>query len=262
MPPDRRISTAAARPAASSAHDAGGHAETASAAPSATDRASAAVCGQPGRGGSGGRRRCQDERLDHPRHALLGQRRRDVAGDRLDLGRGGRHDRAVPDLGQHLDVVPLVADREDRPERDTEPARQPAHRATLRHARRDELDEMRVADRDLGPTGEQGTREWRDLGRERRLAGAHHLGDRMPDRRDQVVLEPRAGPHERGVFVGARIVRADDEPLEVVEMRVEPLGASPDDDLARDLGRQRGVHEQAARSLGARAGISRMSAPW
>ena len=157
----------------------------------------------------------------------------------------------MPDLGEHLDVVPLVTDREDRPERHPEPPREPAHRATFRDPRRDELDEMRVADHDLGPAGEQGTREWRDHRRERRLTGAHHLGDRMTDGRDQVVFEPWTGPHERGVFIGAWIVRADDEPLEVVEMRIESLGTRPDDDLARDLGRQRGVHEEAARPLGA-----------
>ena len=85
---------------------------------------------------------------------FLGQRRRDVAGDRLDLGRRGRHRGPVADLGEHLEVVALVADRQDLPQRDAEPAGEPADRPALRHARRDELEELRVADRHVGPAGE------------------------------------------------------------------------------------------------------------
>ena len=95
------------------------------------------------------RRSGQHQRLDHPGDALVLERRGDVPGDRPDGGRSARHRRAVTDLGEHLDVVPLVADRQGRAELHPETARQPADGSALGHARRDELEELRVADRDV-----------------------------------------------------------------------------------------------------------------
>ena len=102
-----------------------------------------------------------------------------------------------------------------------------------------------MADGHVGTAGEMGAGERRDLGRERRLARAHDLGDRVGDRGDQVVLHARRHAHERPVLVGARVVGADDEPLEVVDVRVEPVGSGPADDLPRDRGRHRRVDQEA-----------------
>ena len=68
--------------------------------------------------------------------------------------RGRRHRDAVTGLLDHLEVVVLVAHRQRLLERDPEPAGEPAQGPALRHARREELEELRVADRDLGPAGE------------------------------------------------------------------------------------------------------------
>ncbi len=65
--------------------------------------------GVPRRGLRGG----EHELLDQLRRALLGQRRRDVAGRGADRAGARRHRRAVADPGEHLQVVELVADRED-----------------------------------------------------------------------------------------------------------------------------------------------------
>ena len=168
---------------------------------------------------------------------------------------------AVADLGEHLDVVPLVADGQHRTERHLEPASEPADCSALGDPRRDELDEVRVADRHVGKAGEPHARQRCDLGRERRLAVAHDLRDRVADRRDEVVLAVGRVTHERRVLVGERVVGADDEPLEMVDVRVEAMLARPDDDLACDRRRQRRVDEHPARAAAdVAAGISRMSA--
>ena len=49
---------------------------------------------------------------------------------------------------------------------------------------------------------------------------------------EQVRDELRAGTHERRVVVGARVVGPEDEPLEVVDVRVEAVLAGPVEDLA------------------------------
>ena len=49
-----------------------------------------------------------------------------------------------------------------------------------------------MADRHVGTSGEMGAGERRDLGRQRRLAGAHDLCDRVGDRRDEIVLHGSA----------------------------------------------------------------------
>ena len=80
---------------------------------------------------------------------------------------------------------------------------------------------------------------------------------------DQVGHELGVGAHERGVVVGARVVGPQDEPLEMVDMRVEAMRAGPGQDPPRDLGRQRRVHGAACRAAASRVrGIARISPPW
>ena len=90
------------------------------------------------------------------------------------------------------------------PERDAEPAGEPADRPTLRHARRDELEEVRMAHGHVGQPGEPGPGQRRDLGRERRLAGAHDLGDRVADRRRRGRPRDRGGEPMNAVYSSAR----------------------------------------------------------
>ncbi len=106
-----------------------------------------------------------------------------------------------------------------------------------------------MADRHVGPTREVGPRDQRELARQRRLADRQDLGDRVPDRAGEVRHELGASAHERAVVVGVGIVGAQDEPFQVVEVRVHPVGAGPFHDLASDLGPDRGVHEQAPEPL-------------
>ena len=201
--------------------------------------------GQALRGGAGIGRRGQDKRLDHARHAFLGHRRRDVAGGGQDGPRRGRHRRPVADFGEHLQVVPLVADRQRRPHRHAKAARQPADRAALRHAGGHDLEEPRVADGHVRAAGEPGPGERRELDRQRRFADGQDLGHRVADRTDEVGHELRPGTHERAVVVGVGVVLAEHEPLEVVDVRVQPVGAGPFHDLAGDLGPDGRVHEEA-----------------
>jgi hypothetical protein len=60
----------------------------------------------------------------------------------------------VPNLADHLQVVVLVADGEALGKRYAETAGQPADAEPLRDARGKELQEARMAQRDLGPAGE------------------------------------------------------------------------------------------------------------
>ena len=94
----------------------------------------------------------EHELLDQLGSALVGERRRHVAGDRSNGRRGMRHGSAMAGGGDHLDVVELVADREDVGQRDAGPASHAT--ATPLDARSQELKEARVADRHLGPAGE------------------------------------------------------------------------------------------------------------
>jgi hypothetical protein len=148
-------------------------------------------------------------------------------------------------LGQHLDVVPLVADGQYGAQRDPEPASKPADGSTLRNPRRGELEEARMADGHGGHAAEPLASEWCQLGRQGWLARGEDLGDRMPDRVDEVAGQLRVAADERAVLVGPRIVEPDDQALEVVEMWVEPAFARPRHDLASDRGTHRRVDEQA-----------------
>ena len=103
-----------------------------------------------------------------------------------------------------------------------------------------------MADRHVGATGEGGPGQRQELGRQRRLTRAHDLGDRVGDGRDEVVLEVRPRAHERRVLVGPRVLGPDDEPLEVVEVRIEPARPRPDHDVPRDVRGQGRVDQQAA----------------
>ena len=107
--------------------------------------------------------------------------------------RRGRHRRPVADLGEHLEVVPLVADGERRAERDPEATGEPPDGAALRHARRDELEEARVADRDVRPSGEGRDRARGHLGRERRFADREDLRHRVLDRVERGWARARPG---------------------------------------------------------------------
>ena len=119
-----------------------------------------------------------------------------------------------------------------------------------------------MADRHVGAPREVGPGERRELARQRRLAHRQDLRDRVPDRAGEVRHELGPGAHERAVVVGVGIVRPEDEPLEVVEVRVHPVGAGPLDDLAGDRAPDRGVDEQAPDTPRPPSGIARMSPPW
>src|SRR6185503_19758761 len=123
------------------------------------------------------------------------------------------------------------------------PTSEPADRAPLRYARVHELQEARMRDRDVRSTLEVRAGYRRHVDRQRRLADGQHLRDRMRDRFDQVVDELGAGTHECRVVVGPRVVGAEDEALQVVDMWIEAVLARPADDLARDVALDRRVQE-------------------
>ena len=103
----------------------------------------------------------------------------------------------------------------------------------------------------VGTAREALARQRRKLARQRRLADRQDLGDRMADRIDEVTGQLRIPADERAVVVGVRVVRPEDQPLEVVEVRIEPALPGPGHDLAGDLGRHRRVDEQPAEPVGA-----------
>ena len=161
-----------------------------------------------------------DELRPRPRPSSGG---RDVARHGAHLGRRARHGRPVADLGEHLEVVPLVADRERRASGHAQPPRQPADGTALRRPRRDELEESRVARSSRRPRPANAARGDRRHDRSGSVGsptastfvtGWSIAGDEVRDE-----LRPRA--HERGVVVGPRVVGAQDEPLEVVDVRIE-----------------------------------------
>ncbi len=101
-----------------------------------------------------------------------------------------------------------------------------------------------MRDRHVSPTGEFGTGKRRDLGRDRRLAHGEDFRDRMIDRREQVRDELGVRPHECRVVVGLGVVGAKDEPFEVVDVGVEPVGTRPSEDRPCRLRRQGRVQQQ------------------
>ena len=90
-----------------------------------------------------------------------------------------------------------------------------------------------------------------EVARQRRLAGSEDLGDGMADRVDEIAGQLRIPADERPVLVGTRVVRPDDQALEVVEVRVETAIPCPGHDLAGDVGPHRRVDEQATDPVGA-----------
>ncbi len=78
-----------------------------------------------------------------------------------------------------------------RAERHPHPPREPADGPALGDARCDELEEPRVADRDVGDARERGRGQRRHLGGHRRLADGEDLRDRVADRPEQVGDELR-----------------------------------------------------------------------
>ena len=191
-------------------------------------RRSAARRASPGTG--------EDQCLDHRGDALLRDGRGDVPGDRLDR----------------------------RPAPTASPPRGPPRRASRGRSTGRRSPGPRRARRPAGGPGSGSARPFEtpgatnsrnigwlivtsarpanaaraasgDVHRPRRLADGDHLRDRVADR-PEVVDELGLGAHERRVVVGVRVVRPQDEPLEVVDVRVEAVGRRPDDDVARDVG--------------------------
>ena len=114
----------------------------------------------------------------------------------MHLGGRLRHRRPVAHGGQHLDVVELVADREDLPERHPVAARQPANGPALGDARRDELEEARVGDGDVRaapkPFASGLEERARPAGRpDRDDLGDRVLGSTWPDRARGCARVPR-----------------------------------------------------------------------
>ena len=70
----------------------------------------------------------------------------------------------------------------------------------------------------------------------------------MIDRGREVRHELGARAHERAVVVGVRVVRLEDEPLEVVDVRVESVRPGPGHDLAGDVGPDRPVVQELAQA--------------
>ena len=72
------------------------------------------------------------------------------------------------------------------------------------------------------------------------------------------------GAEQRGVVLGPRVVGLDDEPLEMVDVRLEPDALRPGDDLAGGVGGERPVGEDPAEARigGSAGGSARTSAPW
>ena len=109
-----------------------------------------------------------------------------------------------------------------------------------------------MGDRHVGPSGEVRPGERRDLDRHRRLPDGEDLRHGMVDRFEEVghELGPRA--HERRVVVGAWVVRAQDEALQVVDVRIEAVGPGPRQDVPCRLRGERRVQEQLAQATGVR----------
>ena len=108
--------------------------------------------------------------------------------------RGRRHRHAMTGLLDHLEVVVLVAHRQRLLERDPEMAGEPAQGLALRHARREELEELRVADRDLGPAGEVRRAASSALVGRAGVTDREDLRDRMADPALEVRARSRRAP--------------------------------------------------------------------
>ena len=136
----------------------------------------------------------------------------------------------------------------------------------LGHARRDELEEARVADRHVGPAGEvaaaaSGAISVGSGGSPTAITFVTGCADRAARSGDQ--LGARA--QERRVVVGARVVGAEDEPLEVVDVRVEPVLATRPARRRRARGRggqRRWTSSRPSRVDPGSAASPGSSAPW
>ncbi len=76
----------------------------------------------------------------------------------------------------------------------------------------------------------------------------------MDGRGDDVGHELGSGAHELRVVIGPWIVGAQDEPLEMVDVRIEPDRPSPDEHVACRGRVQRSVEQQTAQAIGAGRG--------
>ena len=101
-----------------------------------------------------------------------------------------------PTAGDHLEVVELVADREDAAERHAgRVARGGGRRRAFETPGREELEEARMADRHRGPAGEPPPAVGEDGLRDRVAGGRRrdHLRDRVAQPGDEVVGDDRPG---------------------------------------------------------------------
>ena len=91
----------------------------------------------------------------------------------------------MPDARQHLEVVELVPNGQDPGQRDASPPREMPDAAQLRDARRKELEEARMADRDGGSAGEPAPTVGKNGFRDgiARCRDRDHLRDRVPEPR-------------------------------------------------------------------------------
>ena len=96
----------------------------------------------------------------------------------------------------------------------------------------------------------------------RLLRDGDDLRDWPVDPGDEIVDDDCPAAEECRVVLGARVVGADDEPLEVVHVWIEADRAGPLDRLARRGGRERPMEEQPPEAVVAGLGIARISAPW
>ena len=171
--------------------------------------------------------------------------------------RRGRHRHAVPGRGDHLEVVPLVADREGLLEGI------PSRRASQRTARPLETPgatnsrNSRVAHRDLGPAGEfgPGLVERASSGTPASPTARTFVTGWRIQRSRSGTISARA-PEERRVVAGLRVAGPDDEPLEVVDVGVEAVVPRPGDRLAGHRRRERAVVDEPAEPA-SRAAASR-----
>ena len=87
------------------------------------------------------------------------------------------------------------------------------------------------------------------------------LRDRVDDGLDEVRHELGASAHERRIVVGIRVIVAEDEPLEMIEVRIQAVLAGPGDDPPGGIRRSGRVRSSRPRRGEPSGGMARMSPP-